>query len=130
MMQVTLATGPDANHNCIGGTAGLPPAPPPLPPIRVGPQTDGVNAQRVVAVAVYCRRSPACKGVVTLMQAGRRVSVGSGRFSVPAGTTSHVPIRLRPALIGAIRAHGGVSVTLNAVVEAQIFTQTIGIRIF
>jgi hypothetical protein len=51
MMQVALGTGGDATHICAGGTAGLPAA---LPPIRVSPQTDGINHQRIVSIAVYC----------------------------------------------------------------------------
>jgi hypothetical protein len=126
MMQVTLGTGPNATHICAGGTAGLPP---PLPPIRVGPQTDGINRSRVIAVAVYCRLTPECKGNVTLSMAGRQVSVGQSAFSVRGGTTSHVPIRLVARLLGLIRAHDGVSTTLTAVVGGKTFTQTIEVKI-
>jgi hypothetical protein len=126
MMQVTLGTGPNATHICPGGTAGLPP---PLPAIRVGPQTDGINRSRVVEVAVYCRLNPECKGDVTLSMDGRQVSVGQRGFSVPGGTTSHVPIRLAARLMRLIREHG-VATTLTAVVGARTFTQTVEVKIF
>jgi hypothetical protein len=126
MMQVTLGTGPNATHICPGGTAGLPP---PLPAIRVGPQTDGINRSRVVQVAVYCRLTPECRGEVTLSMDGRQVSVGQHGFSVPGGTTSHVPIRLAARLMGPIREHGVVT-TLTAVVGGKTFNQTIDVKIF
>jgi hypothetical protein len=127
MMQVTLGTGPDATHICAGGTAGLPP---PLPPIRVGPQTDGVNAQRIVAVAVYCRLTPGCNGVVTLTFAGKQANVGRGGFSVRGRMTSHLPIRVSPRLMGLIRKHNGVRTKLTAVVGGHTICQTIGVKIF
>ena len=127
MMQVTLGTGPNATHVCPGGTAGLPPV---LPPIRVSPQTDGINHSRVVAIAVYCRLIPECKGVVTLTFAGRQVSVGNSEFSVLGKRTSHLPIRVAPMLMPLIRKHGGVMTRLTAVVSGKTITQTICVKIF
>lgn len=127
MLQVTLGTGPDATHICAGGTAGLPPH---LPPIRVGPQTDGVNHSRIVAVAVYCRLTPECNGVATLAMAGKRVSVGHSGFSVRGNTTTHLPMRVSPKLMELIRKHHGVSTTLTAVVRGETVTQTICVKIF
>ncbi len=126
MMQLTLATGADATHLCAGGTAGLPPV---LPPIRVSPQTDGINHERIVSVAVYCRVTPECKAAVTLTVGGRRVSVGQSSYSIPAGTTSHVPIRVAPSLMTQIRRHHGVATTLTAVVSGKSITQTVDIKI-
>jgi hypothetical protein len=126
MLQVTLGTGPNATHICAGGTAGLAPV---LPPIRVSPQTDGVNHERIVAVAVYCRLMPECKGVVTLSVAGKLVSVGGSSFTLRGGRTSHLPIRLSPRLMAKIRAHHGVTTTLTAVVGGQTITQTIAVKI-
>ncbi len=126
MMQLTLATGTNATHLCAGGTAGLPPV---LPPIRVSPQTDGINHQRIVSVAVYCRVTPECKAAVTLTSGGRRVSVGQSNYSIPAGTTSHVPIQVAPSLMGQIRRHHGVDTTLTAVVSGKTITQTVDIKI-
>ena len=126
MLQVKLGTGPDATHICAGGTAGLPPV---LPVIRVSPQTDGVNEQRIVAVAVYCRPASGCRGSATLSLGSQQVSVGDGAFSLRGDTTSHVPIRLTPRLLGLIRAHGGVDATLRAIVANKTFTQTIAIKI-
>jgi hypothetical protein len=126
MLQVTLGTGPDATHICPGGTAGLPPV---LPPIRVGPQTDGVNHSRIVAVAVYCRLTPECKGVATLALAGKQVSVGQSGFSLLGNRTTHLPMRVAPKLMGLIRKHHGVLTTLTAVVGGKTITQTIGVKI-
>jgi hypothetical protein len=126
MMQVTLGTGPDARYVCPGGSKEAPPV---LPPIDVHPQTDGINHSRIVAVAVYCRTTPECKGAVTLSLAGKQVSVGSGDFSILGNTTSHVSIRVVPSLMGPIRRDDGVTTTLTAVVAGKTFTQKIDVKI-
>jgi hypothetical protein len=126
MMQVTLGTGPDATHICAGGTAGLPPV---LPPIRVSPQTDGINKARIVAVAVYCRLTPECKAVVKLSVGGRQVSVGRAEYSIPPGTTTHLPIRIASSLMRLIRKHHGVLTTLTAVVGGKTTTTTVDVKI-
>jgi hypothetical protein len=130
MLQVTLGTGPDATHICAGGTGGLPP---PLAPIRVSPQTDGVNHRRIVAVAVFCRLTPECRGVATLTAIGKRArnaSYGRTSFSVPGKTTAHVPIRVSSETMALIRKNGGVYATLSAVVAGKTVNQTIAVKIF
>jgi len=127
MLRVTLGTGPDARYVCPGGSKEAPPV---LPPIDVHPQTDGINRARVVAVAVYCRQMPDCQGSVALAFGGKRVSIGSGQFTVPGNTTGHVPIRVVPSLLGLIRRDDGVTTTLTAVVSGKAFTQRIGVKIF
>jgi hypothetical protein len=126
MMQVALGTGGDATHICAGGTAGLPAA---LPPMRVSPQTDGINHQRIVAIAVYCRLTPECKGVATLTLPGKKVPVGQVGFSLLPNKTSHMPIRLAKSLMGQIRKHHGITTTLTAVINGKTISQTIGVRI-
>jgi hypothetical protein len=124
MMRVTLGSGADATHICPGGKQGLPPA---LAPIRVSRQTDGVNASRIVAVAMFCRVSP-CKGTATL-SAGNRTFGRSG-FVLQPNKTVHLPIRVKSQLVTQIRRDHGAAVTLAAVVNGQTITQTIGIKIF
>ncbi len=124
MMRVTLATGADATHICPGGKEGLPPA---LAPIRVSPQTDGVNASRIVAVAMFCRVTP-CKGVATLSTGNR--TLGRSGFVLQPNKTVHLPIRVKSELVTQIRRDHGAAVTLAAVVNGQTITQTIGIKIF
>jgi hypothetical protein len=126
MMQVTLGTGSNATHICSGGTAGLPPA---LAPIRISPQTDGVNHAGIVSVAVFCRVSP-CNGVATLSTGAGRNRWGHTNFNLPAGKTQHVPIRVTAQLIKLIRKHHGASVTLTAGVGGQTVSQAIGLKIF
>jgi hypothetical protein len=126
MLQVILGTGADATHICAGGTAGLAPV---LPPLRVSPQTDGVNHSRIVSVAIYCRLTPSCAGNATLTFAGKQV-VGSARFVLRPNTTSHLPIRLSPALIATIRKHHGAAVKLTAVVGGKTIAQTINVKIY
>ncbi len=136
MLQATIATGADATHICAGGSGGLPPA---LPPIRVSRQTDGVNHERVVAVAVYCRLQPACRGTATLTLSslsGYAVSQGLGRgavgrkgFSLPPNKTSHLAIRVANNLLGLIRKDHGVNLTLTAVVAGKTITQAIKVKI-
>lgn len=125
MLQVTLGTGPDALHSCAGGTRGL------LPPIRVSPQTDGVNHQRMVAVAVFCRVTPVCNGVLALKAPGTGLSYGRVVFTVPGDTTAHVPIRVSSQMIALIRSHSaGVYASLNALVAGKTVSQTIDVKIF
>jgi hypothetical protein len=126
MMQVTLGTGANATHICAGGTAGLPPV---LAPIRVSPQTDGVNHAGIVSVAVFCRVSP-CNGVVTLSTGAGRNRWGHSNFSLPAEKTEHVPIRVTAQLITLIRKHHGATVTLTAAVGGETVSQAIGLKIY
>ncbi len=131
MLRVTLGTGSDATHICPGGKAGLPPA---LAPIRVSPQTDGVNHSRIVAVAMFCRVSP-CNGVATLTVPGESTYAGVatyGRvgFSLRPNKTVHVPIRVTNAMVRKIRAKHGVSAVLAAVVNGKTITQRITLKIF
>jgi hypothetical protein len=136
MLQATLGTGPDATHLCPGGTAGLAPPRPPLPPLRIAAQTDGVNHRGVVAVAIYCRSTGGCRGLATLGPAGGLSGYGSGRryghasFSLRGGHTSHVPIHVSAALMRRIRRNHGSSALLTVAMGGQTFTQTISIKIF
>jgi len=132
MMRVTLGTGADATHICPGGKDGLPPA---LAPIRVSPQTDGVNHSRIVAVAMFCRVSP-CRGVATLSSNGADLSTYGGEetygrvgFDLPPNKTVHLAIRVKPKLIRKIRAKHGVSTMLTAVVNGKRVTQRITVKI-
>jgi hypothetical protein len=127
LMQVTLGTGSDARYVCSGGTKE---APPTLPAIAVRPQTDGINHERIVAVAVYCRLTPECKGVATLTLGGKPVSTGKQiPLSLRGNATSHLAIRLVPRLMGLIRKHHGVTTTLTAVVGSTTVSQTISVKI-
>jgi hypothetical protein len=128
MLQVELGTGADANHNCGGGTGGLPPPPPALAPFRISPQTDGINAHHVVAVAFYCRPTTGCKGTATVTY--QHKVLGHTSFSVHGDATSHVPIRLVAKSIALIRKHHGISTVLSAVVDGQPYTQKLVVKIF
>jgi hypothetical protein len=130
LMRVTLGTGDDATHICPGGKHGAPPV---LAPIRVSPQTDGVNHSRIVAVAVFCRVSP-CKGTATLTVPGESTYGGEatyGRvgFDLQANKTVHLPIRVKSQLVQKVRAKHGVSVQLAAVVNGKTVTQRITVKI-
>jgi hypothetical protein len=126
MLQVTLGTGRDATHICAGGTRGLPPA---LAPIRISPQTDGVNHSQVVAVAVYCRPALGCSGVATLGSGGKAASYGRARFSLPGDKTRHLPIRISSHLMELVRRHHGARAQLTLAMGARTFTQTIMVKI-
>ena len=126
MLRVTLGTGSDATHICPSGKGGLPPV---LPPIRVSRQTDGLNHARIVAVAVFCRVIPTCKGVATLSTGGGRNSYGHRSFSIRPETTTHLPIRVTSQLANLVRMHHGVSTTFTAVVGGKTITQTVTVKI-
>jgi len=132
MLRVILGTGADATHICPGGKQGLPPA---LAPIRVSPQTDGVNHSRIVAVAMFCRVSP-CNGTATLSSSGAATSgyggvevYGRTGFDLQPNRTMHLPIRVTSRLVRKIRAKHGMSVTIAAVVNGKTVKQQITIKI-
>lgn len=136
MLQATLGTGPDAVVGCPGGTKGAgptKPSGPPAPPLKVSKQTDGLNHRGIVSVALYCHAKTGCPGALTLTAL---LGHGSGRvvhrsFSLPGGTTTHVPIHLTRALVALVRKHhAGVPMRLQATTGGQTFTQTIVVRIF
>ncbi len=125
MLRVTLGTGDDATHICPGGKRGLPPQ---LAPIRVSPQTDGVNHSRIVAVAMFCRVSP-CNGVATISNG--KHTYGRSGFALQANKTVHLPIRVRSEFVQQIRHHhGATTATLTAVVNGASTSQKIGVKIF
>jgi hypothetical protein len=126
LLRVTLGTGANARYVCAGGTADAPPV---LPVLHIHPQTDGINAQRMVAIAVYCRPATGCSGTYTMTYEGQTVSVGADSFTLSGATTSHLPIRVTPGLLAMIRKRNGVNATLTAVVGGKTFTQTIAIKI-
>jgi hypothetical protein len=124
LMQVQLGTGPDATHACAGGTGGMP------PPITVVAQTDGVTHTGIVAVAIYCRLSPECKGLATLTLAHTRTRVGHVGFSLPVNKTSHVPIRMTSRTLAMVRRHHGLRTTLTTVVGATTVTQRVVVKVY
>ena len=143
VLAATLATGPDATPLCPGGTQGVHSggpgggSQPPLPPMRVSPQTDGVNRSRVVSVAMYCRPVSGCQGTATLTSTGRGASngrlgvFGSRAFNLRGNKTGHVAIRVASSLINMLRKHrGGLPATLTIVFGGTTITQTVGLRIF
>jgi hypothetical protein len=126
MLQVLLGTGSDARYVCAGGSKDAPAV---LAPMRVSPQTDGVNHQRLVSVAIYCRPAAGCTGNAQLTLAGGR-SVGSSAFSLPGAKTSHLAIRVSPALMPLIRKrHSGVATTLLVTMEGRTYSATVNVRI-
>jgi hypothetical protein len=131
MMQLVLGTGANAVYGCPGGTQGAPPV---LPVIRIGPQTDGVNRARIVEIAVYCRPASGCGGTATLTTHGTGKSaalqVGRANFNLRGDDTTLLPIRISAKLLTQIRKHHGAATTVAVVVGGQTFTQTIEIKIF
>jgi hypothetical protein len=126
MLQVIEGTGPDATHICAGGTAGKPAV---LSPLKIRPQTDGVNHSRMIAVAVYCRPAGGCAGLATLGLSGRTSGYGQTAFSLPGNKTSHLAIRVSPKLMGLIRRKHGVSAVVTAAMGGQTYSQSITIKI-
>jgi hypothetical protein len=126
MLRVTLGTGADATHICAGGTRGRPRQ---LAPIRVSPQTDGVNHSQVIAVAIYCRPAPGCSGVATLGPTGIAASYSRTRFSLPGNHTSHLRIHVSSYLMGLVRRHHGVSTQFTIAMGGRTYTQRITVKI-
>jgi hypothetical protein len=126
MLQVLEGSGADATHICAGGSGGLAPA---LPPLKIRPQTDGVNHSRMISVAAYCRPASGCRGVASLALAGRAASFGHATFSLPGNKTSHMSIRVTPKLMALIRKNHGAWTVVSAVMGGKLFTQTILVKI-
>ncbi len=130
MMQMELGTGANARYVCPGGSKDAPPV---LAAIRIGPQTDGVNRERIVEVAVYCRPTSGCAGTaaLTTSSSGKSAARAVGRtsFTLAGDSTTHVAIRISPQLLGQIRKHDGAATTLVATVGNQTFTGTVEIKI-
>ena len=124
-MQVLLGTGPDARYVCPGGTKDAPAV---FAPMRISRQTDGINSQRIVSVAVYCRPTSGCQGTGTLKAAGR--SVGVVHFNLHGDSTSHVQIRVSSSLMPLIRRDHGVATTFTAEFAGRQFSQTVLVKIF
>jgi hypothetical protein len=140
MLQATLATGPDAMPGC-GGTKGV--SAPALAnakaaklPLRVSPQTDGINHRRLASVAMFCRLTAGCKGTLTLTAAAKSARLSHPRpvklnFSILGGKTVHLPVRVPAAIVALARKRPkGVSMRLTAIVEGKPVSQTIVLRIF
>lgn len=134
MLQATLGTGREALTGC-GGTHGVFIPPAPGTPVKVGPQTDGVNHARIVSVAIFCRLATPCSGLAELVEPGasraRRASFGSKRFTIPAKRTAHVPIRVSERVLRLVRKYrSGTHATLSVAVAGKTVTQTITVKIY
>jgi hypothetical protein len=136
MLQVTEGTGPDATHICAGGTRGLPP---PLPPLWVGPQTDGVNHSRIVSVAAYCRPDSGCAVRAALRPSGElsgygnpgaHADYGHANVTLKGKTTNHLAIRLSSRVMALIRRNHGLRSVLSLSMGATTVSRTITIKIF
>jgi len=129
MLQVTMGTGPDARYVCPGGSKDAPPV---LPSLRVGAQTDGINRARIVEVAVYCRPASGCSGTAKLTAAigrGRYGEVGHTTFDLPGNNTTRVAIRVSPTLLKLIRKRHGVRTMFAAELDGQTFSGPVTIKI-
>jgi hypothetical protein len=131
MMQAQIGTGANARYVCPGGSKEAPQV---LPVIRISPQTDGVNRERIVEIAIYCRPAGGCPGAATLTASGEGKSaareVGHTTFDLRGDDTTLMPIRISPRLLTQIRKHDGVATTIAATVNGETFTQTVDIKIF
>ncbi len=123
MMQATLGTGPDARYVCSGGTKEAPPV---LKPVKVRPQTEGVDRNHTTAVSMYCTLKARCEGTATLTSTNGHVKYGSTHFGVPGRTTSHVPIPLNHnALVDLRRHHRSLITTVTVVISGQVEQQLV-----
>src|SRR4051795_1470402 len=82
-----------------------PPAAPALPAITIRAQTDGVNSQRVVTVAAFCRGPAPCSGTAKLTKGGR--TLGKAPFTAAGKTTFKTPIRLSATVFRALHKAPG-----------------------
>jgi hypothetical protein len=149
MLQATVGTGLDGTALCAGGTLGGPPAPgspnapAPAPGHPGGPpavtlhaQTDGVNHQRYVGLALYCaQRDRACAGTVSVLALGvtasRFAPFGTAALHAASQKTVHVRVRLSKQALKLIRSHHRrLSVTMLVKLNTGAsFRQTVTLRV-
>jgi hypothetical protein len=131
LMQMNLATGPDAVWLCPGGTRGAPhtpqraaPAIPDGPPATVATHSAAVNRRGVVSVAVTCKGPQACSGTLSLSASsasssrasGGPAALGSARFTIPANHTAKVHLHVAKRAIKLVRkSHGHLRVSVTIV---------------
>jgi hypothetical protein len=75
------------------------------PAITIRDQTDGVNSQRVVRVAAFCRGPLACTGTAKLTLRGKLL--GKARFTAQRDTTFKTPIKLSASVFRALHKARG-----------------------
>lgn len=126
-LQVVFGTGSDARYVCGSGTKEAPQV---LPPLRIRPQTDGVNHSRIVQVAVYCRPASGCAGTGTLSSGAKSSSYGHTSFALRGNSTTHVPIRISNKLMKIIRRWHKANVRFTIAMGGQVFSETITLRVF
>jgi|SRR2546423_2147096 len=88
-----------------GLLAAMPAAAADLPAITIRDQNDGVNSQRVVTVAAFCRGPAACTGTAKLMR-GTTV-LGKAPFTAQGKTTFKTPIKLSASVFRALHKARG-----------------------
>jgi hypothetical protein len=127
MLQATLGTGPDARYVCPGGTQGADPLK--NVPVRLRPQTEGLDRQHNTAVAMYCVPSTGCDGTAALTSADGRLRYGSAHFAIPGAKTSHVPIRVNHTALMQLRGHHlQITTTMTVMIGAQVMHQTVRLK--
>ena len=107
-----------------------PPAAPALPAITIRDQTDGVNSQRVVTVAAFCRGPAACAGTAKLTKGGK--TLGRAPFTAAGKTTFKTPMKLSATVFRALhKARGKKMKPLLTLTMAngQSFSHVITIRL-
>lgn len=140
LLQATLGSGPDATPLCSGGTAGQSPSanpggnpgggqPTPAAAVSLHRQTDGINRQRRVKVAMYCAQTDPCVGSVGLSRGS--TSLGQASMNVPGRQTSHVPLRVSAQTVKLARKHHRrVSATLRVTLSSgQSFTAPVTLKV-
>jgi hypothetical protein len=71
---------------------------PPVAPVSIINQTDGINHSRSTTVAMYCRKDAAdpsgntCVGTLTLSIAN--IKIGSAQFNILSKSTGKVPVKV------------------------------------
>src|SRR3954452_5021098 len=82
-----------------------PPAAPALPAITIRDQTDGVNSQRVLTVAAFCRGPAACAGTAKLTKGGQ--TIASAPFTAAGKTTFKTSMKLKASVFRSLRKAKG-----------------------
>src|SRR3954465_2226164 len=85
--------------------AQVPPPAPALPAITIRNQTDGVNSQRVVTVAAFCRGPAACSGTARLTKGGK--TLGKAPFTAAGKTTFKTAVKLSAGVFKALHTAPG-----------------------
>jgi hypothetical protein len=117
-----------------GTTTTTPPPAPTTGTVTVSSATITVQSSGKASIALACTGTGTCSGTLTLSAKGTKkgktkrpktTTIGTGKFSIPAGKSAHVALTLNAAGRALLRAdHGRLNATLTILTSSPAPTRT------